>query len=60
MGSEDVHSVLWSLPPNRFLKIVPEVFVVCSTVNHRHLRDYTAIWRHRPMCDTNHVNLFIS
>jgi hypothetical protein len=56
MGSEDVHSVLWSLPPNRFLKILPGAFVICRTLNHRHSRDYTAIWRHRPMCDTNHVN----
>jgi len=48
------------LPPNRFLKIAPGGFVVCSTLNHRYSRDYTAIWRHRPMCDSNHVSLFIS
>jgi hypothetical protein len=48
------------LPPNRFLKIALGGFVVCSTLNHRHSSDYTAIWRHRPMCDSNHVSLFIS
>lgn len=52
--------IFMALPPNRFLKIAPGGFVVCSTLNHRHSRDYTAIWRHRPMCDSNHVSLFIS
>jgi hypothetical protein len=62
-------SVLWvvkmstefyGLPPKLFSKIVPGGFVICSSLNHRHSRDYTAIWRHRRMCDTSHVHLFIS